>query len=299
MRWMLGLSVAALSLATVPAFAGNPMFDQVFGTQVHPALAGDIEIGAGPERYSEDFGFDAASSSHALLEGTGRVNIPLAGPWSFEAEATASSSWESGVTSSAIGAYGHLWTILPGSALGVFGGASTGDITYPAYAYSQPVSADTGTAGIEGEAYFNRLTLGGQVSISNTTFDDGFASSQDHHSWRARGYLSYYLTPDTKLVGDVRYTYFDERIDSTDQERWDFVGTVEHRFAGTPWSIWASGTYSSFSSTVDNNWTGNQWSALVGVRLFTDVPGSTLYRHDREVPFKYDDRLRILYLTII
>ena len=293
MSWKLGLAAATFSLVTVPALAGSAMFDQDFGTAIHPAFAAHVELGAGPENFDQPLSFTAPSSVHALLEGAGRVNVPLGGMWNLETEATARSSWNSDVSSSAVGAYAHLWSMFPSAAFGLFGGGSSGDLSWPFIfgggSIGPMLSGDTYTAGIEGEAYLNRVTLGGQASITTAQFDNFFPND---HGWQARGYAAYYFDPETKIVGDVKYTDFSAVRFMPAQNRWDVTGLLEHCFAGTSWSMWASGSYSTFSASDDSN--AEQWSALVGFRLFLDSPGTSLHRHDREVPFKYDNQIRLL-----
>lgn len=295
MRWGLTVAAATLTLAAGPALAGNPMFDQDFPAAVQPALAGHVEIGAGVQHFTQSGGFDW-SASNTLFEGAGRVNVPLGGVWNFEAEVTGRDSWNSRASTSTFGAYAHLWTMFPGTAFGVFGGMQSGDLNIPPqnqHVVGPQYFADTYTGGIEGEVYLSRLTLGAQASTSTSQFTESYLP--DYHSWQVRGYAAYYLTADTKLVGDVRYTD-PPRVDRIpSQSRWDFSGLLEHRFAGTPWSIWASGSYSTSSS--DGGYftlSADSWSALIGFRLFMDAPGTTLYRHDREVPFKYDNQPLLL-----
>lgn len=289
MRWGLAVAAATMTLAAGPALAGNPMFDQDFPAAVPPALAGHVEIGAGAQHFTQTGGFDW-SASNTLFEGAGRVNVPLVGVWNFEAEVTGRDSWNSRASTSTFGGYAHLWTMFPGAAFGVFGGMQSGDLNIPSqYSFGDQYFADTYTAGLEGEVYLNRITLGAQASTSTTKFADGY--TPDYHDWRVRGYTEFYFTPETKVVADVRYTTFNASEFLPDQNRWDFSGLVEHRFAGTPWSIWAGGSYSTFSANYGFfDVSADSWSALIGFRLFMDAPGTTLYRHDREVPFKYDNQ---------
>ena len=291
MHWKMTVTAAAFGLIAVPALAGSPMFDQDFGMPVHPTLAGHIEFGAGPEHYSESYGFGDTSSSRVRMDGAARVNMPLGGLWNLEAEGTVHDAWSSGSSSPSAGAYAHLWAMFPSAAVGVFAGGSTGSVGTPLFLKLATLTGDTFVAGLEGEAYLNRVTLGGQFSVSTTDFG---GPASDYHGWLARAYAAFYLDPETKIVGDVRYSDFASSLYSLDgQNRWQFIASAEHRFAGTPWSIWASGSYSTVQDTDYTDSTSNQWNFLVGFRLFMDDPSTTLYRHDREVPFRYDNQMRL------
>lgn len=288
----LGLAVLAAGFVVGPAWAGG----------APAAITGDVSLGVGAtatDTHIDLYPTGSLSNSHtnSLLNGSGRVNIPLDDRWNFEFEATTQTAWRSGVSVSGIGTSGHLWAKLPDGALGAFGGLSTAnDPGVCAYSCGNTFNGQLGsaTAGVEAERYFGNLTLGAQASMSWNRLDPATLPSPtaDFTSWQLRGYADYYFTPDDALSAEVKYTSVPQSAAIVpDQHIWEVVGRAEHRFAGTPFSIWASGSY---AADVDRALeiaavTTHTWSALLGVRLFMDPPGSTVQGHARSIPFDYDN----------
>ena len=309
----LGLAALAASMVATPALAGNSSDTAMTGKPL-PAITGDVSLGFGAVSANTDIEFDPSGSlspsqSMGLLRGYGRVNVPLDDRWNFEFEATGQSEFGSGAGNSIVGANGHVWAKLPDAAFGAFGGLSTGHslgmCPFPGCSVSPSGNLQSATAGIEGEAYFGNLTVGGQASTSWNTLDMSIpvGRSADFQTWQVRGYAQYYFTPDDKLTGEVKYNKQGLELRLLPlavpyQDSWQFTGRLEHRFAGTPWSIWASGAYETIA---DDGLYGvrsisqNRWTALVGFQLFMDAAGSTLQGHDRQIPFHYDNNMDLIW----
>jgi len=126
--------------------------------------------------------------------------------------------------------------------------------------------------GVEGQAYFGNFTAEGTVgyvSLNSSYFDANL--------WNARIGGRYYFTPNTKLGLGVSYFSVDQSGISADA--WGIDGSLEHRLSGTPLSGFVKAAY------LDGDGT-SQTSALVGLRVSLDAPGSTLQSHDRAVPWQ-------------
>jgi hypothetical protein len=235
----------AADLYTPPP-AGNPIY-----SPTPMALVGHLELGLG---FAKTDGYDGVG----LFEGAGRVNVPLHSDWNLQVDLNASASFESGGYSSAIaGPAAHLWHRGPAGAVGILGGAAFG-------------AGTTGFVGAEGNVDVgSNTTLGAQALF-------GWANGGFNY-WALRGWVNYYFNPDTKLRGDLGYAATND-----DSNSWNATATLEHRFAGTPFSAFGQVGYasSSYSSTRTNS-----WMAGVGVRLFLDPAGTTLQGHDHLVPW--------------
>ncbi len=286
----MGAKLGYVLVATAGLVGGLPLAADAASqgpttTALPQTITGDAAIGVGVTNTRFN---DGDWSSFNKLNGSGRVNIRLDDRWNFEFEANGEAQWDSTFSGSVVGSYGHLWGRAASAALGVFGGVrSTTTSGGPGSGMESLVS------GIEGEIYFGNLTLGGQASATwNTISTVGY--SKDFDAWQLRGYVHYYLTPNDKVSGDVRYSdpfAPGPGITIPDQTGWVFAAAAEHRFANMPWSIWASGSYATLSSSavppLFPSVKADRWTALVGFRMLMDAPGSTLQGHDRDIPFDY------------
>ena len=115
------------------------------------------------------------------------------------------------------------------------------------------------TTGIEGVVFLPQASIVGNLSYS-------WASGPDF--WTAGAEGRYYLTPNTKLAGDLVW--------SGGGRDWLIGASLEHRWSGTPFSGFVS---------VDYLTGPHDWAALVGARVFFDQPNATLQSHDFDVPF--------------
>jgi hypothetical protein len=256
------LTSAAIAALSVPAMAadlggvpesGSPLYSGA------PMVSGDISGALGGIWASGD----GSSESAGAYEASARFALPLVSGISFEGELLDSGIFNAGPgdysTNTFLG-LAHLYTQTPNYAFGVFGGAGS----------STP--ANLWQVGVEGQAYFGNFTGEGSVAYSGINY-----SSLDANMWNARLGGRYYFTPDTKLALGVDYFSVDGLGENADA--WGVDGSLEHRVTGTPWSGFIKAAY------VDSDGE-SQTSALVGVRVALDAPGSTLQSHDRAVPWQ-------------
>jgi hypothetical protein len=233
---------------SVPPPAGDPIY-----APTPMALAGHLELGVG-------FGkSDSGPDGVGLFQGAGRVNIPFHNDWNLQVDLNAAATFESGGYSYAVaGPAAHLWHRGPGGAAGILGGAMFG------------TGSTLGFVGAEANYdVASNATLGAQATF-------GWSNSSFNY-WNVRGWVNYYFNPDTKLRGDIGYA-----ASNGGTSAWNAAATLEHRFAGTPFSAFGQVAYVHASNSV---YSSNNWSGLVGVRIFLDPPGTTLQGHDHLVPW--------------
>ena len=243
---------------------------------------GHIELGAGAAAYN---GF--GSETWGRLRGAARADVRLHDDWNVEVELGGdaytylSSSGPVGYSASSLASYGHLWKMMSWGAVGAFGGMSFGT----------QGALTTATAGLEGETYIGDATLGAQASF-NRILTDSFGTD----FWQGRAYGAYYFNPNSKIAGEVEAVSIEAGTTLTAASTlFSATGSMEHRFAGTPFSGWASASYQTTSSGITST---NMTTGLVGFRMFFDAPGSTLRDHDRQVPFKYSPQFLLLIPTV-
>lgn len=233
---------AAGGLYYEPMQSGDPFYGTTSMYAAHVGLA---------------FGLVTDGSTTARqLQGVGRVAGPVFHGLKGEGEMYGGfmSSDTSSVTT--YGMFTHLYKDAPTHALGVFAGFASGDSTH------------VYLLGAEGKYYVGQTTFSGTVAALVPESGSG--------GWVFDGGLDYYFTADHKAWVDLAY-YVPQQSGSSSI----FKGVlgVEHRYTGTPWSAFATGSYVSGSGT-------NIWSGVVGVRAFIEhQPGVTLQQHDRAVPF--------------
>lgn len=246
------LMAASIALSAAPALAADiydypPAASPVYVPQ--SMVTGHVEIMGGI--WSAE-GYESAG----VIAGAGRATVPLGQLMKLELEVTGGSMFRDGSGPSSFGAYAHLFGDGPAHALGVFGGYTN------LGGYSAP------TIGVEG--YFNltpSTILSGQAAYL-------FNSDIDNLSY-LRGILYQYFSENTRGAIDAAWA-FSDAFDSA----WSVTGSLEHRFAATPWSLFGSVGISGVRHSDVHPWT-----AMVGARLFVDQPGSTLASHDKAVPF--------------
>ena len=107
--------------------------------------------------------------------------------------------------------------------------------------------------GVEGEVYWNRITVEGLASFQNSNLGDGFAGKLD---------LSFYATPNFRITGGVET---------------DPGATFGH--AGLEWQ---PGSWSGVSVTLDGKFGNvNRNELAVGVNFHIGGTGKTLIQRDR------------------
>jgi hypothetical protein len=263
----LGLGLAAAALAAVPAFAADlpaayPAAPPPSGSPVYSGqslVTADVSLGLG---WSGVSGNGLDSDSFAGFAG-GRVNIPFGGGWNEELEAVGGGmfngdSWE-------IGTFSHTYYKNQSWAAGLllgWGWADRGSGT-----------VDVGTAGVEGIVFLPNASVLGKIA-----WVGGGDAPEDGVDVGIGG--RYYFEPNTKLSGTIDYL-------SPGDGTWAFTAGLEHRWAGTPFSAFVTGSYETVSAAPDT------WGVMVGIRFAFDQPGSTLQSHDFEIPFTGSSRLHL------
>lgn len=247
-------TAAAIAMVTTPAFAADlytptyvpPINDPVYKTG--PAVVGHLSMGIGIVDINTD-DFSDFDNTLGIFTGAGRANVNL-GNLNVQAETGGFALFKDGESYSAIGVAGHLWTRLNGAAVGAYVAANF------------PTGATIGTVGVEGEAYFGNITVGGNAGYNWSDNAGDF--------WNIAGWADFYFTPDFRVGGTLAYA------DGDFGDGWGAAVDAEYRFSGTPFSGWAEVAYSD---------TADIWSGLLGIRIFMDAPSTTLQQHDQEVPW--------------
>lgn len=273
-------AVAAFPFAAHAAdLSGDTRFvDETFTPTIERGVVGHLELALGwseisidqsPNRFLNEFW----NEQGGVFEGWGRANIPIGGYVNLEIETGGIAFFDDGASRTGYGVFGHLWGGWNGVRLGVFGGAGFHDITI-------------GTVGIEGEVDLGNLTLGAQGSYNFT--DDGLVCPPglcDEDYWGVRAWADFYVTPNTKIGGEVGWWQLDDFTGGDGLlgiNQFSASGRIEHRFASTPISAFARVDYWDFGRF-------DLQTVIVsgGLRIFLDRPDMTLQDHDREVPFDF------------
>jgi hypothetical protein len=259
----LGLGLAAAVMVAAPAFAADlpaayPAAPPPSGSPVYSGqslMTADVSLALGWAGHDGDFDDDSFSGFAG-----GRVNIPFGGGWNEELEANGGWLWDG--NGSVAGVFSHTYYKNQAWAAGLLLG----------YGWLDPFdSGGTGiaTVGVEGIVFMPNASVLGKVAWNG----GGSGAIDDFVNVGLEG--RYYFEPNTKLTGAIDYY-------STDDNAWQFTAALEHRWSGTPFSAFVSGTYVTADSGSSNN---NSWGLLVGARFAFDQPGSTLQSHDYEIPF--------------
>jgi hypothetical protein len=260
------LSVSALAVLTMTAGAADMPVKSPRLVEQPQQVSGYVELYGGWARAKVDETFcfpgcfsDSFRDNGWVLGGAGRATYWWASNYSIQLDAQGEgTSYKStggggGFSRSSSHSYligGHAnWRDPQFGLLGIFGGA--GDAT------SQLSSSSIrhGLIGLEGQAYWGMLTLYGQVGYDSTLgqISSGFFDS--FQSWFARGTARLYVNPNFRLEGTVLYANGDidfvptASSNSTDFETWLWRAKAEHKFASSPFSIFAA--YEGSRTTTD------------------------------------------------
>jgi hypothetical protein len=203
-----------------------------------------------------------------LFGGAGRANVPLASGRNLQLDAQGSALLftedEFSESFPEFAGYVHWYGRDPNShALGLFAGANF-----------QTFAPQLYTIGIEGQMYWPDFTLYGQASVSSMQFgpDDGWAA-------QLRGEGQWFLSDDTLVIGDVAWTTLNSDGDTANILT--LLAQLEHRFNGGPFSGFIRGRFDHASADF---FEADLFSAVLGVRVQADPPGSTEKSHRRTGP---------------
>ncbi|HLQ91520.1 MAG TPA: hypothetical protein VK148_15950 [Xanthobacteraceae bacterium] len=157
---------------------------------------------------------------------------------------------------------------------GVFGAA--GDAT----TFSGP-NFRHGVVGGEGQAYLGAVTLYGQIGYDTTVGSPLFGPVNGINAVFGRGTVRYYLAPNTRLEGTGLYAggKVDLCCGIADENFhiWLARAKIEHKFAGSPFSVFAA--YEWSETHFDGSRLENQ-KITAGVRL--GINEGTLQSNDRK-----------------
>lgn len=253
------LATAAVVVTASPAFAADlsgggtpPAGDPLYAPQ--SMVVGHLSLGLGVVDSSSPSIFDG--DTLGVFTGAGRANVPFGNGWNVEFETGGEALFSDGTSFTDFGVAGHVWTRLDNAAIGVFGGIDF------------PFGSTVYTAGVEGEVYFGDITLGADADYNWSDSSGDF--------WTVSGWADFYFNPDFRVGAAIDYGNGDV------PEQWSAGIDTEYRFSGTPFSVWAEGSYSSADCCGDPD----IWQGLAGMRFFMDPPNTTLQEHDRQVPWQ-------------
>lgn len=267
--------VIASFIAALPISAGaadlsdSYVFIEESVQAAPPSVVGHLELAAGWWHREQLESAGTVTEDRLLLEGYGRVNIPFAGNWNLELDTGATYGFRDEPQDDQlhVGGVAHLWADLGGLRLGAFGGGF--------YLWNAS-DVSLWVAGAEAEVDVgNNLTLGVQGSYSGP---DGCGACDFVY---VVGWADFYPTPNTKLgVQGGWYDFVDHDISAL--EFWNVSAIAEHRFAGTPLSLFVGAGYdANFDQSFEIV------KVAGGLRIFFDDNALTLREHDRQVPFEY------------
>jgi hypothetical protein len=162
---------------------------------------------------------------------------------------------------------------------GVFGAA--GDST----GVEADINFRHGLVGGEAQAYLGAVTLYGQIGY-DSTLGSPIAGSLDRVSaFFGRATVRYYLTPNSRLEGTGLYASgkvdFSGSSSDIDFHAWLVRGKFEHKFAGSPFSLFGAYEWSEhkFDASFDSTRVREQ-RFTAGVRL--GINEGTLQGNDRK-----------------
>lgn len=241
--------VAGVALAVSTGFAAAADLSAPYGPppamyNPAPAVMGYVGLYGGFASFDSDtvgvFAFDGAA------------NIPFGHLWNLQLEGRGQVLTEDGAGIANLAGFAHVYRRDPNShALGFYGG------------YEHFNFADAWVLGVEGQAYFNAVTLYGQLAAVHV--ESGPFSET---GLLARGAIRYFVTPNFKLQGDIQYV----GIDSVDTLT--LAGTLEYRFDNSPISLFGTVRHTDFDGV------GDVTAGLIGVRAYLGGSG-TLFDQDR------------------
>jgi hypothetical protein len=260
---LVGAAIGAAAMA--PAFAADFAPPPVFVPPPPVAVQAHVDLYGG--FFTAD-NFDPGESGF-VFGGAGRANVPLDGSRNLQLDAQGSTLiFTSGAFTESfgeVGGYAHWYARDPAShALGLFAGADffAGD-------------PQVYTAGVEGQMYWPAFTLHGQASLSSVQ-----SGSTSGLAFQLRAEGQWFLAPDTVLLADVMWVGVDDFYDDN-ASFLTLLAQLQHRFNGGPFSGFVRARYDR-NNFDDPDF--NVASAVVGVRVQADPPGSTEMSHRRTGP---------------
>lgn len=200
------------------------------------AIVGDIELSLA---YQDYYGYNCCGKSfnNFAFSGWGRANVPV-GNWNLLVEtggdAFFGGDYPSGKSASSLNAFAHVWGGTGGFRYGVFGGATFGwwGTTW-------------GSVGAEAEADFGNATVGAQGFYSWSSC----CANPDIYGVNA--WLDYYFKQNTKVTLTGQWASINDWYLTSDTEMLAARARFTHRFAGSPFNVFAEGQYAHFNNGPD------------------------------------------------
>jgi hypothetical protein len=254
-----------------------------------PALSGYLELYTGGAWNHESEAGEPENSHAWVLGGAGRINYWWSPTASAQFDVQADGASYTGQTTGPTRFSAHSFMVGAhvnrrdqSGLIGLFAGG--GDASPDELA---PGAVRHGLGGVEGQLYWNALTLYGQAGYDSTigSLSSGPGTIDNIHAWFVRGTARFYLNPDLRLEGTVLYANgahdFTAGAPSVGFDETLWRAKVEHKFAGSPFAIFGTyqGTRTAFADEVvfDHR-------VLGGVRIYFgentlqagDISGATL-----------------------
>jgi hypothetical protein len=171
-------------------------------------------IGTGMFNYDSTDG--ANDASDIMLSGSGSVAVHLAPEWSLQfdvagEQVSAGDDTDQYAGMQAVGAHA-TWRASGQALVGVFAGYGSGTPT------DKEVWSG-GWVGVEGQYYFDNITLYGQASVLNIADHGGEGEGFDNNAHMLRGVARYFINDDMKVEGTFALTKGDDVIDDSDNAK--------------------------------------------------------------------------------
>jgi hypothetical protein len=241
------------------------------------ALSGYLELYTGGAWNHETESGETENSRAWVLGGAGRINYWWSPTASVQFDVQGDGGNYTGQTTGPTRFSAHSYLIgghaswrNQHSLIGVFVGA--GDASPDELA---PAAVRHGLGGIEGQLYFNMLTLYGQAGYDSTIggLSSGPGTLDNIHAGFVRGTARFYPNANLRLEGTVLYANgahdFTAGVPSVGFDQWLWRAKVEHKFGASPFAIFGTyqGTRLAFADEVvfDHRF-------LAGLRIYFDQP---------------------------
>jgi hypothetical protein len=292
---MLALLTTAASAADMPMKAPRAVVEQPQPVSGYVELYGGwartkfVDTSCGSVCDTDEF-----RANGWVLGGAGRVTYWWAPNYSVQLDAqgegtsykfTSGSSFQRASSHSyLIGGHAN-WRDPQRGLIGIFGGA--GDAT----SSNNFSSVRHGLIGAEGQVYWGPVTLYGQAGYNSTLGGISSSNFDSFQAWFVRGTARVYVNPNFRLEGTVLYA--DGDVDfaagadpgqTQDFETWLWRVKAEHKFASSPFSVFAA--YEGSKTTSDYARPGftenvkiTDHRVMGGIRLY--INENTLQWNDR------------------
>lgn len=254
-RFMLAYALVALPLTAHAADLSTSYSPPPSGDYYSPESAtgwqvwGDAALQL--EYYDNDYGHDTAieASGEAIFISPFGLNFKIGAYGGNVFEASGWDEYSYG------GVYTDIYYANSTYAVGVFGEYDFDDDSF--YSYE---------GGLQAARFYDMFDVGAEVGWWNDKYDD--------NGYWVGAWLQAYLTPNTSLEGFVEYENGDG------YSGYSLGGEVEHRFAGSNFSVFGGGWY---YDEIDDDYSSYQVTG--GIRVFFDPDGTTLQQYNRVNPF--------------